>query len=406
VVDETSNLRDFHARVLELNGGVWFSFEPHLAALYGAVLQPGSIAVDGGANIGLHTLRMAQAVLPGGLVIAVEPVPESLAQLDARRLENNIPEDLIRRLLCGLSKTAGEADFYQVIDPRQHELSGLHDRHCLQNKQVKKIRVELTTLDTICKNLDRLDFLKLDLEGAELDALRGGALTMRRFRPVVTLEQDQLSRQYFGYTWDELLGYFASLNYELYDLFGLHYTEPSMLELCAVWDFVGLPAEYPGKDALFHAVRSSMELSGAKFPHSSLTRLMPGISPNLELSVLTPACALDYIGSVPDPWAAESVYVSGDQEIRFLGWAIDEVNKTTAGGVDLMIDQTLYSAYYGGERMDVAEHFANMAYQATGYLLVLTPGTLPKGPHVVSMRVISRDKASYYQGPTVEFTVK
>jgi FkbM family methyltransferase len=411
MASETSKIREFHSRVLELNGGAWFDFEPHLSALYRAILQSGSIAVDGGANIGLHTLQMAQAVLPDGLVIAIEPVPESLAHLDARRIEHHMPDGLIRKLPYGLCSTAGEADFYQVIDPIQHELSGLRNRRCMQNQQVKKIRVELTTLDTVCQDLQRLDFLKLDLEGAELDALRGGMQTLSRFRPVVALEQDQYSPQYFGYTWDDLLNYFASLNYAVYDLFGLHYTEPSMLDLCAVWDFVGLPAEYPDKDALFDAVRRSMELAGAKFaptdPEENGVDIPPasGIGPNLKPRGRATACALDSIGSVSNPRAEASVHVPGDQEIQFSGWAIDEPDQTAAGGVDLLIDQTPYRALYGVERTDVAHHFRNGSCQASGFVLILAPETLAKGQHVVSLRVISCDNTSYYQGPTVRFTV-
>jgi len=192
--------RDFHLRVLALNGGTWFDFEPHLAAFYGAILQPGSIAVDGGANIGLHTLPMAQAVQPNGLVIAIEPVPDMLHQLRMRLHDFRIPDNLIRLVPLGLSSAPGAADFYQVLDPTQHGMSGLRKRSHFESRQVKQIRVELTTLDAVCRDLDRLDFLKLDLEGAELDALRGSRAKLERFRPVVALEQDQFSPQFFHYT--------------------------------------------------------------------------------------------------------------------------------------------------------------------------------------------------------------
>jgi FkbM family methyltransferase len=404
-----SKIRDFHCQVFELNHGKWFVFDQHLSALYLAILRPGSIAVDGGANIGFHTLQMAQAVLPGGLVMAIEPAPETLARLDAQWLEYRMPEEVIRRVPQGLSSTVGEADFYQLIDPAQHPLSSLRNRDFLRDQQVKKIRIELTTLDTLCKDLERLDFLKLDLEGAEMDALRGGMRTLERFRPVVALEQDQSSPQYYGYTWNQLLEYFASLNYKLYDLFGLHYSEPSYLDDCAVSEFVGVPEEYSDKDALFGAVRRSMEMTGATFPPTPSMLNLPsppaGISPDLRFSAAVSACVLDHIGAVHDPLAQRSVHVSGGKGIRFSGWAVDEPNQTVAGGVDLIINQTPYRALYGWQRMDVAAHFKHMAYQSSGYLLDLPPGILPNGKHVVSLRTISYDKTSYYQGPTVEFTV-
>src|ERR1035438_9744003 len=96
MTSENRRMRDFHLRFLERNGGMWFDFEPHLAAFYSALLEPGSIAVDGGANVGLHTLQMAQAVLPNGLVLAIEPVPEMLKQIDTRSHNYQIPDNLIR----------------------------------------------------------------------------------------------------------------------------------------------------------------------------------------------------------------------------------------------------------------------------------------------------------------------
>jgi FkbM family methyltransferase len=160
------------------------------------------------------------AVNPGGLVLAMEPVVELLNRIETRRRESGAPAGLIRSICCGLSNAPGEADFYQVLDPIQHELSGLRKRHFLDGMEVSKIRVELRTLDDVCSELPRLDFIKLDLEGAEFDALHGAGETLRLFRAIIALEQDQYSPSYFGYTWASLLDFFSEADYELYDLFG------------------------------------------------------------------------------------------------------------------------------------------------------------------------------------------
>jgi FkbM family methyltransferase len=406
LTSEHLKIRDFHLRLKERNGGTWFDFEPFLATFYCAILRPGAVALDGGANLGLHTLPMAQAVQPDGLVIAIEPVPEMLQNLGTRLRAYHLPETLTRLLPYGLSSAAGEADFYQVLHPMQHGLSGLRNRYLLENQQVKTIRVELSTLDAVCRDLTRLDFIKLDLEGAEMDALRGGRRTLERLRPVVAIEQDQFSPQYFGYTWDNLFDYFASLRYEIYDLFGLHYTEAAMFHQCAVWDFVGLPAEYPDKHVLFETVRRSMETSGVRFDSTAPLAAPPaGVTPGLRRSDLASASVLDYIGSVSNPWAQESVHVPGDAPIQFLGWAVDEPHHSVAGGVDVVIDDVPYAAAYGGYRGDVADHFKNLDCQNSGFLLLLPPGALAKGPHVVKLRTISYDRKSYYQGATLQFTI-
>jgi hypothetical protein len=131
----------------------------------------------------------------------------------------------------------------------------------------------------------------------------------------------------------------------------------------------------------------------------------PGISQDLARSAAAPSCVLDNIGPVANPAGQKSIEVSGATTFAITGWAIDEANKTTAGGVDEVIDGTPYGAHYGSPRTDVAAHFNHPDYRNSGFELMVAPGQLAKGPHSVSIRVISSDKKSYYQGPVVQFTV-
>ena len=131
----------------------------------------------------------------------------------------------------------------------------------------------------------------------------------------------------------------------------------------------------------------------------------PGISQNLTRSAAAPSCVLDNIGPVANPAAQKPVEVSGATAFGITGWAIDEANKAAAGGVDEVIDGTPYGAHYGSVRTDVATHFNQPEYRNSGFELMVAPGQLTKGPHSVSIRVISSDKKFYYQGPVVQFTV-
>ena len=399
MTSQNEQMRSFHRRLWELNGGAWFDFEPHLTALYRAVLEPGSTALDGGANIGLHTIPMAHSVLPNGLVIAIEPVPELQDRLEVRRREQNIPDHLIRILPFGLSQEAGRSKFYQVIDPDRHGLSSLRQREfptLPEGERVhlaREILIDLTTLDAVCEDLSRLDFVKLDIEGAEMDALRGGAQALRRFRPVIAIEQDQYSPQYFNYTWEDLLEYFASINYEIYDLFGFRYGEAAMFDLCAVWDFVGLPVEHPNKRGLFEAVRRSMELAGVRF------------DPVGDRSLSENACFLDRIGNISNPCGRDLVRVEAGIEIQFSGWAVDVGARSPAAGVDVVIDGAPFRSNYGIRRPDVSEFFKNQDYRDSGFSLTLPAGTLGAGQHVAFLRVWRRDKTKYHDGLNLPFTV-
>lgn len=111
------------------------------------------------------------------------------------------------------------------------------------------------------------------------------------------------------------------------------------------------------------------------------------------------------MGPINYPEMQKSNRVSGDTDIIVSGWAIDKAAKTTAGGVDVVLDQVPYSARYGIPRGDVADHFKRPDYMNSGFRLVLAKGRLTKGEHTISIRVISSDRKSYSQGPLVTFTV-
>jgi len=142
-------------------------------------------------------------------------------------------------------------------------------------------------------------------------------------------------------------------------------------------------------------------LQGAGMPPAA------GMSQKLKRSDSKTSIYLDYINnsSLPDTAAKVPIHVPGGKELRLSGWAIDQPNNVVAGGVDVVIDQVAYSAVYGSERSDVAASLKNPACKNSGYNLVLPAGMLAKGPHVLTIRAISHDKKSYYEGPTAKITI-
>lgn len=255
------NPRRYHESVLAQNSGTWFDWEQFVGICYKSILKSGCIGVDCGANHGTHTIRIAQVVAPGGRVISIDPVP--IFHDNIRQLEKafNIPEGIVTHLQYAVSDQDGVAEFFQVLDLSSDGLSGLRHRSYLEGRPVSTFPVETKTLDEICANLPRLDFIKLDIEGAELCALRGARKTLARFRPVITLEQDQASPSYFNYTWKDLLCFLDAAGYRLFDLFGFSYRDASLLDGCLVWDFVAFPEEQSPALAIWD-IRLAMRQSG------------------------------------------------------------------------------------------------------------------------------------------------
>jgi hypothetical protein len=133
--------------------------------------------------------------------------------------------------------------------------------------------------------------------------------------------------------------------------------------------------------------------------------LAAGISQDLKKNPAPPFYTFDTLGTINYPAVQKSIQLSGDADIAVSGWALDESKNGPAGGVDVVLDQVPHSAHYGLQRPDVADHYKRPDYGNSGFQLMVGRGQLSKGPHSVSIRVISSDKKSYNEGPVVQFTV-
>jgi hypothetical protein len=176
----------------------------------------------------------------------------------------------------------------------------------------------------------------------------------------------------------------------------LRYSDPEMLDQCVVWDFVGLPQEYPGKAALFETVQSSMEAAGILLPDGNSGQ----VSRRDRLT-----CVLDRIGPVTAVMQRSSVRVPSESAIEFSGWAVHRDGGSLAPAVEIDIDGTSHRAEYGGSRGDIAAYFNNERLRESGFSLTLPAAALSQGPHTVTVHVICGD-SSRYEGARVDFVVE
>ncbi len=143
----------------------------------GAVgVQRGDVVLDCGANIGVYT---REALARGAaLVIAIEPAPENLECL-RRNLETEVNERRVVIVPKGVwDKDATLPMFIDRGNPAADTFLRSGDRGSMTT-------LPLTTIDQITTDLKlhRVDFIKMDIEGAERQAIAGGGATLRRFRP-------------------------------------------------------------------------------------------------------------------------------------------------------------------------------------------------------------------------------
>ena len=135
-------------------------------------LQRGDTVIDAGANIGLFTIKAGKEVGPEGRVIAIEPDETHLnflrRNIEANRLTN------IEIVPKGVWSEKIERNLYLYDNTGHHSLYSNEEfpKGC---KQTGTVKLELDTIDNISGELGckKVDFIKMDIEGAELEALAG-----------------------------------------------------------------------------------------------------------------------------------------------------------------------------------------------------------------------------------------
>jgi FkbM family methyltransferase len=220
-------------------------FEAMLRNFYTALLRPGDIAIDLGAHKGGHTIPMARAVRgAGGAVHAFEPNPEMADALLARIRELGFDHVTLHEAAAAAED--GEADFVVALDAPGY--SGLRAReYDRPDMRTETIRVWTARLDTIFAALDRLAYVKLDLEGGEFDALRGGEEVIGRLRPAISFEFGSRSYGAYGVDPGAVFDWFGARNYVLFDIAGnALLTKERFLRsesLPGLWDYLAVPTE-------------------------------------------------------------------------------------------------------------------------------------------------------------------
>lgn len=151
-------------------------------------VRAGDVVIDIGARRGLFTSYLAGLVGRGGRVHAFEPLPQNLAALRA-----NFTAD--RRVVLhpvALSSRAGWATLHVPRQPNGRLSDALGSLESIHRQPSNvAIQVRRQPLDSLLADLGRPSFIKCDVEGHELEVMRGGRLLLARARPVLLIEIEQ-----------------------------------------------------------------------------------------------------------------------------------------------------------------------------------------------------------------------
>jgi FkbM family methyltransferase len=174
-------------------------FEQHhkdLVPVFRPHLPRDAVVFDVGAHAGQFA-KLFAGLTPSGVVYAFEPSPYTLSLLRRALAWNRVRN--VEIVPTGLSATAGEAPLSTPIKKsgaRGYGLASLAGVSAGRDKSDETVPLE--TLDGFVerKSVQRLDFIKADIEGWEYNMLRGAAASIARFKPALFLEisQDALAR--------------------------------------------------------------------------------------------------------------------------------------------------------------------------------------------------------------------
>ena len=163
-------------------------------------MGPGQIGFDIGAHRGYWTLLYQKRVLPGGIIFAWEPDPKNYQMLLVNLAKNKLSHVIPLRLAAWREST-----LLSLSRASEEEIASF-----LSKVQVGENGHTLAvSVDSLVESLSlpRLDWIKMDIEGAEVEALKGSMKTLRRYKPTLWIA--------FHDTLEELKRILAEADYEI-----------------------------------------------------------------------------------------------------------------------------------------------------------------------------------------------
>ena len=156
-------------------------YEPHVTKVFREFVKPSMHILDVGANIGYYSMLSASLVGEKGKVIAIEPNPKNVKLIEASRRANRFENISIMQLAAGrergilvINSSGSNGTTYQLSDDFQS---------LLESTTVASMKI-----DEIVTEKENVDLIKIDIEGAEYNALTGASSLIKRCKPLIISE--------------------------------------------------------------------------------------------------------------------------------------------------------------------------------------------------------------------------
>jgi FkbM family methyltransferase len=179
-------------------------------------LGAGEVFIDVGANAGYFTLLAAQKVGPRGKVLSVEADPSMASELRRNVEKNRFSNVIVGETACADHIGTVALYFSNTSNSGRASLSQVNAG------TADSVSVPCTPLDVLVEqhHLERVDLVKIDVEGAELKVLYGMESTIRKFKPALILELEPSLLEAFSTTMRDVSGFLQRFGYRMVSLSG------------------------------------------------------------------------------------------------------------------------------------------------------------------------------------------
>ena len=147
-----------------------------------------------------------------GKHFAYEPIPSIYKSLNLKYGESCSIKNM------AIGNETGRTSFNHVISNPAY--SGIKKRSYPKNEQITEIEIPIDTLDNQLLEEERIDLIKIDVEGGEFDVFKGAVQVLRKFHPVVVFEHGLGAADFYNTQPEEMFNFLEKHNYCLYTLRG------------------------------------------------------------------------------------------------------------------------------------------------------------------------------------------
>ncbi|MDX1439939.1 MAG: FkbM family methyltransferase [Rubricoccaceae bacterium] len=218
-------------------------------------VEPSDVLLDVGAHAGAWTAALSKLV-PSGKVVAFEALPYYVRVLEATlRMIGKANVTVINKALLDERKVV------EIVwrDRKGNRLTGLTHIRGEEEPAHETVEVNATTLDTLMNQFEgRVRFIKLDIEGAELLALRGAENLISAYRPILYLELRESFCKRYGYVPADVFTFLEEKDYAGY----LHRDDGS-------WEHITAETYDDENDVWFVPIEEAETFTGSRDPAGS-----------------------------------------------------------------------------------------------------------------------------------------